>query len=306
MSAIIEEIASSKFVVGLNGSLVDIQRHERIRVTGFGRLYYGEEVDWSFRPFQQEGDGTKEVPIARLLPNVAKSLAIKKILAPKPVFGTNIAFSTLCTVPVLFSHKGSRVTLMRGVSADVCFLSKGETFGITVGGCPIGWMYDPDTEGLVVAHMGLECLIDKNRLFGKGARLHESVVHTMVQTIALQGENTSNLQAGYAFPIAADDYTHEWDNAIYGEKNQLLCEYLVREFGTASVLGWKDATKRRQGRISLAAIICKQFADEGIPPEHIKGFTAPSGCDLEGKPLWYDTRGPFGPDARNLVLVTAL
>lgn len=293
---------------GANGSLVDLSYcRGKIRITGFGRLYKGEDVDWSFRPFQKFEDGKKDLPSARYLPDVAHVLGIKeKIFAPRPVFGTDMCYDHQLRVRIPLEHNSKRVVLLRGASADIITLAPGETFAISVGGCPVGWMFDQKKPNrLIVAHMGLNCLIDRKRVLeGQKSRAHGSVIERMWESMRLLPGDASRIQAGYAFPIDPLQYAHQWDYPDGGDNNKRICEYLAANFGNKCIVGWDKAETRMLGRIHLGNLIRSQYAVLGIPPENMHGVSTPDAVDKDGHPLWYVTRGPHGKDPRNLVLVT--
>jgi hypothetical protein len=294
---------------GGNGALCDRTLcHGKVRVTGFGRLYNEEEVDWSFRPFQQAADSSKNLLAARALPQVAAALGVKEFLAPKPVFGRDVCSIQKFRTKIFFkdTHTGHSLTLLRGVNADICYLARGETYAISASGCAVGWIYNPaKPERLLVAHMGLKCLIDMNWAHGGSKEhLHGSVVDRMRRSLGCTPAEETRLQAGYAFPIEPMRYRHEWTHPQDGEKNKRLCEHLVGAWGEECLVGWPHAQLRTHGCIDLGFLIRQQFKALGIPGDNIHGVSAPDVCDESGNPLWYDTRGIFGRDARNLILVT--
>ncbi len=295
--------------VGANGSLVDHTYRNRVRITGFGRLYYGTEVDWSGRPYQKVGDGAKDLPSAKLLPQVADSLGIREVLMPKPVFGTEVCQRSHLRTTIRFTHENKAVTLFRGYDADVCVVHRGETFGITTAGCAVGWMYHPSKPWILVAHMGLKCLLDMQAVFlgqKTQGRKYRSVVTAMMDKLDLRSGQLQEVQAGYEFPINPLHYSHEWDHPTDGRNNEILCEYIAQHFGKRCILGWDTPEKRVLGRIELGFMIREQYLGQGIQNQNIHSTSAPDVTDTLGQPVWYDTRGPHGKDARNLVLVTAL
>ncbi|OGC83543.1 hypothetical protein A3D68_01445 [Candidatus Adlerbacteria bacterium RIFCSPHIGHO2_02_FULL_52_17] len=300
--------AEASWFPGANGSMVDLSYCKgKIRITGFGRLYKGEEVDWSFRPFQKFEDGKKDLPSARLLPDVVHALGIKeKIFAPRPVFGTDMCYDHQLRERIPFEHGGKRVTLLRGASADIIMFAPDETFAISVGGCPIGWIFDPQKPNrLIVGHMGLQCLIDRQLIVaGQKSRKHRSVIDRMWESMNLLPREAARIQAGYAFPIDPLHYVHQWDYPDGGDNNKRVCEYLAANFGNKCIVDWNNPETRKLGRIHLGNLIRSQYAALGIPPENMHGASTPDAVDADGHPLWYVTRGPHGKDPRNLVLVT--
>ncbi len=297
---------SSWSLGGANGSMVDLSYcKSRVRIIGFGRYYKGHEVDWSFRPFKQPRDGKLDPVSTRLLPEVAASLGIKEMLAPHPTFGTDMCAINDLRVRIPMTHGDKRVVLVRGKQADSMAIAPGETFAISVGGCPIGWMFDlqkPDK--LLVAHMGLKCLIDRSlAVTGQKSRHHRSVIDRMWESMRLLPGEASRVHAGFAFPIYPLENKHEWDYAGDGHENKLICKHLVTEWGTDCVYGWADEQARKLGRIHLGNVIRGQYKACGILSENIHGVSAPDAVGADGHPLWYVTRGPHGKDPRNLVLV---
>ena len=278
----------------------------KIRITGFGRHYKGEDVDWSFRPFQKFEDGKNDLPSAKFLPEVAASLGIKEILAPRPEFGTKMCSINDLRVCIPFEHKGKHVILLRGATADIIVIALGETFAMTVGGCPIGWMFDPQNPNrLLIPHMGLKCLIDFDLVLkGQKSRANASVVDRIWESMNLLPREASRIQAGYVFPIDPLQYVHQWDYPDGGDNNKRICEYIAVNFGEKCIVDWDKPETRKLGRIHLGNLIRSQYASLGIPVENIHGVSTPNAVDADGHPLWYVTRGPHGKDPRNLVLVT--
>ena len=289
-----------------NGSMVDLSYWGRVRVTGFGRLYSGQEVDWSFRPYQKFEDGKKDLPSARLLPEAASVLGITRMLAPRPEFGTKTCAINNLHTHIPFRHGGKQVTLLRGAAADIITLAPGETFALSAGGCPVGWMFDPaKPDRLLVGHMGLQCLIDRPYvLTGQKSRQHGSVIARMWESMRLLPGDAARVQTGFAFPISPLQYLHEWGYPGSGEQNKKICEYLAANYGVQCVLGWDKPETRRLGRIHLGNLIRNQYAQCGIPESNMHGVSAPDAVCADSQPLWYVTRGPHGKDPRNLVLVT--
>ena len=240
------------------------------------------------------------------MPEVASSLGIKELLAPRPAFETEMCAINDLRVHIPFEHNGKRVVLLRGASADIIALAPGETFAITVGGCPVGWMFDPKKPNrLLVAHMGLNCLIDRQHVLVKQkSRTRRSVVDRMRESMRLLPKDASGIQAGYVFPIDPLHYVHQWDYPDGGDNNKRVCEYIAANYGEECIVGWRKEETRRLGRIHLGNLIRRQYAELGIPPEHMHGVSTPNAVDTEGNPMWYVTRGPHGKDPRNLVLVT--
>lgn len=299
-------VTKRRFVnVGANGSLVDLTyRQGAIRITGFGRLYNDTPVDWSFRPYQHEGDEARALRSAVLLPTVAHSLGVAEILAPRPVFGRVVCTSDDLQVRIPFTSGGATVILRRGLDADVCILRRGETFGITAAGCPLGWLMNlAAPTAVVVAHMGLECLVDVKAIQEGRPSSRGSVVDIMWRALKLTDHDAKDVHAGFAFPIDPQIYEHPWDHAEWGTKNRALCEYLVTYFGEGCILNWNDPLLRQQGCIDLGYLIRAQYRAYGIPSPNKHGVGAPDATD-GGVPLWYTTRGPSGKSVRNLITFT--
>lgn len=293
-------------MVGGNGALTDTYYEKHgVRITGYGRIYRDREIDWSFRPYQTLEDRTKE-PLRSALPQVAADYGTQDFFAPWPKFGTHCCTTNQLRIQIPFEHEGKRAKLWRGAAADIIILGPGQTFAISVGGCPIAWMLDtrkPDR--LLVAHAGLGCLIDKEAVLrGSSSRLHRSVVNRMWESLNIRDADALHIIAGYAFPINPLMYKHEWDFEPTGDDNKRICEHLAANFGHECIVGWKREEERRMGRIDLGNLIRAQYLKFGIPLTNIKRIDAPDGVCPDGHPLWYVTRGPHGKDPRNLVIVT--
>lgn len=284
-----------------------------LRFTGFGRFYRDEEVDGGFAPLQQPDDGKKELPVTKLLPQVARALGIREILAPKPVFGRGVVNRNMLTARIVVGDEASNVTLLRGHEGDICVLEPSETYGISAAGCIIAAICYLGNEEKVLkpkmlaAHLGLKCLIDYKKMLGKTPSwFSESVVGKISEELALPPKEMARVKVILGFPIAPEQYEHRWDYPESGADNEKLCHYLVERWGEECIMGWSDPKLRQLGRINLERIARAQLLELGISDIHSTPCYERM-LHSDGKPLWYTTRGPFREEKRrNLVLVTHL
>jgi hypothetical protein len=290
------------------------QINSKMRLTGFGRFYDGEEVDWGFSPLQNRNDGEKFLPVTVHLPKVAQSLGITHILVPRPVFGRKVSRRSLLTTKIRIERGDARVTLLRGGEGDLCILAPGETYGISTAGCIVASIYYPgnETKGLkpkvMGAHLGLKCVIDFNKMLGKKPEwLSESVVCLIRDELAsLPREEIQRVSVVIGFPIDPQDYTHAWNHEHHSDTNERLCYALVERWGEECILEWRDSELRKLGRINMEYLARAQFKEIGIS-EIESTMCYEQMLHSDGKPLWYTTRGPFREEKRrNLVLVTHL
>src|SRR6185369_1579649 len=151
------------------------------------------------------------------------------------------------------------------------------------------------------AHAGFGCLIDCSRIKNnQPSRKHESVVDAILRHF----DNTERLEIIIACGISAKYFSYSAEDTKYGEGNEKLLSYLLNAYGTNVVSHGK-----KQGSISLRALIKHQFQSHGIDPEIIKSdyIDTYEDCDSSGNQKWWAhvryAQGKQEVDGRNGIFI---
>ncbi|NVN96806.1 laccase domain-containing protein [Candidatus Nomurabacteria bacterium] len=151
--------------------------------------------------------------------------------------------------------------IMTGCNTDGLEIPSGSAALIYTADCPTIIYHEIENDILIVAHAGLASVVDIPYITtGEPSRSHEGVV----DEIMLQTRSTEDYEIFVLCGISHESFIYDPHHPIYGEKNQKILQYLIKEYGQDSVpLGFEH------GGISISGIIKQQFLDYGLNAEKI-------------------------------------
>lgn len=274
-------------------------REAHVRVLGFGRFYRGVEQDWTLRHLQSHEDGKRaKCSATKHLPAIVAALGVTTteeeahILAPSPVeFNAQVCRRAELAVRIPLAKEGGvRAVIYRGAKADGCLLKPGELFALSAAGCAAVVLWNSRNKHLAVGHAGLKSLLQE-----------KSIVEALLWTVGANPGDEGGIAAYIAFPIAPENYLHQWNYPNNNGANKTLCEEVVQRFGPACVRGW-GTKQQEEGMIDLTEIILAELRRLHVPRRNIDLSSMPDRWNTKDHELWYTTRGSF-PQRRNLILI---
>lgn len=289
-----------------------------LRIFVFGAYYpnrHGEftRQNWSLRFTTEPKHGTTaKCSLVRYLPDIARKLNVREILAPSPLdFNGRMCKEEDLHISIPF--RGGAI-LRRGARADGCLIRKGQAFAISMAGCAIIVARHPGAPKLgieprvAVAHAGLKSVIDYDHLVnGAMPRVPGGIVGSLLRSIRPEGTTLADIHLRILLPIYHGDYTHPYRHRRLGEKNKKLHESLYKAYGPTAVPGW-GTPAQREGMVNLSEVIRIDAIQRGVLPECIstslstdsfQGIKRETGEKYE---TLYTTRGKFRT-FRNLALI---
>lgn len=190
----------------------------------------------------------------------------------------------------------------RGYFADgVILTAKGDAFFISSADCPTIVAIGKNIA--IIAHAGLGCLIDKDKIYNnKPSRKHESVVDSVMEKFIKTRENIDEIQIFITCGIKGANYSYPSYHPQYGNKNKILINYLLRKY-SYSLLG-----DYSNGLISLDNLIKNQFVLYGVWPKNVilDNIDTYDDKNSSGEYIWHSCargRTPEEKKRRNGVLV---
>ena len=166
--------------------------------------------------------------------------------------------------------------------------------------CPVIVYQDYENDVLIVAHAGLNSVIDRQDvLFSRRSRFNGSVVENIIDYLDENIEETDNYEISIIGGISHESFIYSPDNPVYGSENKKILEFLTGKYGDGVVPLGID-----HGGISIPNTIKQQFVRWGINPNKINM----DGIDTYTDPrFWSHTEfvknGGVGLDGRNGILV---
>lgn len=263
-----------------------------------------ENLDWSLRGLQAEGDEEKpeNTNLASRLGSVSQRLRLSAVLAPSPVAmnskivrGTDLGIEL--TLPY---HEGNWVTpLWRGQQADGVRLEiPGEAFAMSAADCALvvvewnGQMW--------AAHAGRDSLLDRTLIeTGKRSKEYRSVVDTIMFRIPSTEWKHANVYYGCTIS-KGPHFEHLPSDSEWGEKNKKMLEYIGKYYGRVTDNELDDAFWTR-GQIDMRWLIRRQFEQFGVTKFETDTICTYSDTDPSGNHVWHSNRRD--KKKRNLFMV---
>lgn len=271
------------------GALEETIFNGTITARVFGRFYHGVEVDWTFRDLNKPSDAANESDIVRLLPEVARSLRVQRILAPKPIEQNGrVALRSELTTSI----KLGGIEVLRGALADGCLIEPGEAFAISVGGCAVllAWRNDGNPR-VVAVHAGRDSVVPPSEQAS-----HQGSPISAARALGLTRDTAHLLRGRVILPIDPEIFDHPENHPEYGHVNRQRTSRLIRDYGTSVISG-----DQRDGCINLAELIRRQLEWFGVPPEHIS--VGASTAAFPGRVYTTRETDPQVRSRRNLVII---
>jgi len=252
----------------------------RAEVHLFGRLAGNDRELRDHRPCRETW--------ARVI-EFAASFGIVEILAPKPVFGRRVCsrvdLGETITHQVFDSHL--QPVVKRGCEADAVILEKPEQAAwFSTSGCLVA-IFEDENSGLVaVAHLGRDCLVDRERIFREGKR-KPFLFESMIDLVLKKFKDPSRLRVALVCGTGPKNFLHPWDHPKHAKFNQRFYQYVVRHWGMGCFVGLLN-----QGALCLSTLAREQMTRPHGPlePEQIwyDGVDTYNDIDVSQEPLWHD------------------
>lgn len=292
--------------------------YRRVLWGGVEVTVYGACRDWNFSGVNHGDMESRNPWITSAIAQVISAHDIKRALAPKPESGTRIVTAGDTKTPIL----GIPVLagFFRGAEADGILIERpGDAYFLASADIPVVVIYDGKNHRVFCLHCGLDSLVDRNKLQGRGAREFESVIDSAISRIGIN-EDPHDLRAFIAASIGPDSFKHPitaFVNGVDGqsvinpdsERNRLLvehlsdtCDYYSEHEARGSVVTCITA-----GDINLTELIRFRLLRAGVQLKNVQSDGHDTAADKyrSGEYVFHSHRRDGGTK-RNLVVVKLL
>jgi hypothetical protein len=220
-------------------------------------------VNMSLLPLQEREDTAKNPELTEVLAQALETLKAERAYAPSPRDFNG---------QIIQPFELTKLLLLRGlpfyrnklVPADGTFLRfRGDAGVFSAGGC--GVIVAVLRDRMLFAHMGRDCLIDRNRILNKKPRLRESVVDYIAEAMRFYYDDLSEMHVWVLYTIKPEDFLHRYDDPEHAVYNcrvsmDLMYRNLRKGFIVAPSIG---------AMLDLPTIAKLQFMRYGVPEENI-------------------------------------
>ena len=227
-----------------------------------------EGSDWSLAPLQRSGDQRKAPNLAHRLNEAVLELGARYAYAPSPAkFNGKIIRPHKLMQEQM--HLGE-ILLYRNPDAHAdgtWLLSPGNAGIFSAGGCSM--IVATMGQEMIFAHAGRDCVIDRTRITSRSrvqGRHNESVVHSIVDSLAPSSLLRSHIHAAVYYSIKPEDFRHDFEDVDpeHLKYNIPAAEMLPAEYGDECGIVDKQGIC-----IDVPRIIRAQFISLGVPEENI-------------------------------------
>jgi len=239
-------------------------------------------------------------PLQKKLKKISRAAQARgalRVLSPRPhTFNARVCLPR--NLRAEFKLNGS-IPLYRGLEADgVVLQRKHDSFFIGSADCPTLVLISKRRKRVVATHAGRDCLVDREWLSGKKQRTHHSVV---LPALAQFSELPEELSAIVVCGSGPENFRHPWNHPTHGERNRMLIEYIIREFGTDCILGDPE-----DGCIDVFKLIRSQLVVHGVSKERVLHDGIDTHSDHDGSDFLWHSHSREANGCRNGVLVTRM
>jgi copper oxidase (laccase) domain-containing protein len=156
---------------------------------------------------------------------------------------------------------------------------------------------------IVAAHAGRNSIIDMQAMKGGLPRKHESVVHTICDSIKKRGLPVSQTNVWVGFSISPGPHFQHVKTDPRYPHNAVMVDYVTQKYGKECFKD--DGENRTLGWLDTKELIRRQFMHLGVPEGNIvlDSMCTYSDKDARGEYIWYSN--VRNGDYRNLIAVVA-
>ncbi|GEM_PF-2033225 len=176
----------------------------------------------------------------------------------------------------------------REYPGDAVEIIPGEMFFIGSADCPTVTIYDRESNRMICAHAGRDCLFDRGALLeGKAPRQYSSVIDTCFAQLGAPSIVFGAVQVWVNCGIRSS-FFHPTHDERFREKNQRMVDYFVNTCGPEAVRGLSF-----DGDLDLHTIVAHQvFRNSPRATVHFDAIDTLGQKDMarSGIPLWYSCR----------------
>lgn len=206
---------------GPNGPTFDLQlAGGRVRALCVASM----STDWSLKDIYDQAGADRNPDLVAHLRSEFLPLGVTRAYGPSvaPMSGAIVDPGELTSRIVL--DEGLELFRNRDLPSDGIWLEPGEAFVMSGGGCPVAI-----AEGggiCLVAHVGRESAIDRERLLGRTPkRKYMSVIDAMAMTACRRGVEPRDMTLRVLFQIPTSLFAHPLDDAQHGEAHRAILRY---------------------------------------------------------------------------------
>jgi hypothetical protein len=163
---------------------------------------------------------------------------------------------------------------------------------------PVFVLYHKQTGAVLGIHAGRDALVDQLGLIRGSTRKYPSIVDKVVDKLYDRGVYADDLHAFILGATGAEYFPHRWSDPNYGERNRVLAEFILDQWGEEMLVG--DPEK---GCIDWSRLVRAQLVENGVSSERVASDDVDTASDYNGAwPRWHcDERDRNGK--RNLAVI---